>query len=158
MKCPRCNQDGDRVLETRMPQSGSVVRRRRECSNCLYRFTTYETIERMPLVVIKRDKTREPYYRTKLLNGIATACRKRPVSAEKIEAIVNEIEDVLTDRHQSEIKSSEIGRMVLDRLLEIDEVSYVRFASVYRKFTNIDKFAAELKKIKEEKRCQKKQR
>jgi transcriptional repressor NrdR len=112
----------------------------------------------MPLVVIKRDKTREPYDRTKLLNGIATACRKRPVSAEKMESVVNGIEDVLSDRHQSEIKSSEIGRMVLDRLLEIDEVSYVRFASVYRKFTNIDKFAAELRKIKEEKRCQKKQR
>jgi transcriptional repressor NrdR len=106
----------------------------------------------MPLVVIKRDKTREPYDRTKLLNGIATACRKRPVSAEKIESVVNGIEDVLSDRRQTEIRSSEIGRMVLDHLLEIDEVSYVRFASVYRKFANIDKFAAELRKIKEEKR------
>jgi transcriptional repressor NrdR len=112
----------------------------------------------MPLVVIKRDKTREPYDRAKLLNGIVTACRKRPVSAEKIESIVNDIEDILSDRHQAEIRSSEIGRMVLDRLLDIDEVSYVRFASVYRKFTNIDKFATELKKIKKEKRCLKKQR
>ncbi len=110
----------------------------------------------MPLVVIKRDGTREPYDRTKLLNGIATACRKRPVSAEKIESIVNEIEDSLSDKYQTEIKSSEIGRMVLEHLLEIDEVSYVRFASVYRKFTNIDKFAKELSKIKKERRWKRK--
>ncbi|UCG91091.1 MAG: transcriptional repressor NrdR [candidate division WOR-3 bacterium] len=156
MKCPRCGRDGDRVLETRTSQAGSVVRRRRECGECHFRFTTYETIERMPLVVIKRDGTREPYDRTKLLNGIATACRKRPVSAEKIESIVNEIEDSLSDRYQTEIKSSEIGRMILEHLLEIDEVSYVRFASVYRKFTNIDKFAKELSKIKKERRWKRK--
>jgi transcriptional repressor NrdR len=158
MKCPRCGKDGDRVLETRASQAGSVVRRRRECGECHFRFTTYETIERMPLVVIKRDGTREPYDRTKLLNGIATACRKRPVSAEKIETIVNDIEDNLSDHYQTEIKSSDIGRMVLEHLLEIDEVSYVRFASVYRKFTNIDKFAKELSKIKKERRWKKKQR
>jgi len=133
-----------------------VVRRRRECSKCHFRFTTYETVERVPLVIVKRDGTREPYDRAKLLNGIATACRKRPVAAEKIESIVNDIEDVLSDRYQTEIKSSDIGRMVLDRLLEIDEVSYVRFASVYRKFTNIDKFANELKKIRKERRWRKK--
>lgn len=112
----------------------------------------------MPLVVVKRDGTREPYDRTKLLNGIATACRKRPVSADKIESIVNTVEDILSDRYQTEIKSSDIGRMVLDCLLEIDEVSYVRFASVYRKFTNIDKFAKELTKIKKERRWKKKRR
>jgi len=134
------------------------VRRRRECTKCHFRFTTYETVERVPLVVIKRDRTREPYDRAKLLNGIATACRKRPVAAERIESIVNDIEDNLSDRYQTEIRSSDIGRMVLDRLLEIDEVSYVRFASVYRKFTNIDKFANELKKIKKERRWRKKQR
>jgi transcriptional repressor NrdR len=156
MKCPRCGKDSDRVLETRPSQAGSVVRRRRECTKCHFRFTTYETVERVPLVVIKRDRTREPYDRAKLLNGIATACRKRPVAAERIETIVNEIEDILSDRYQTEIKSSDIGRMVLDRLLEIDEVSYVRFASVYRKFTNIDKFANELKKIKKERRWKKK--
>ncbi len=133
-----------------------MVRRRRECSKCHFRFTTYETVERVPLVIVKRDGTREPYDRAKLLNGIATACRKRPVAAEKIESIVNDIEDVLSDRYQTEIKSSDIGRMVLDRLLEIDEVSYVRFASVYRKFTNIDKFANELKKIRKERRWRKK--
>jgi len=156
MKCPRCGKDSDRVLETRPSQAGSVVRRRRECTKCRFRFTTYETVERVPFVVIKRDRTREPYDRAKLLNGIATACRKRPVAAERIETIVNEIEDILSDRYQTEIKSSDIGRMVLDRLLEIDEVSYVRFASVYRKFTNIDKFANELKKIKKERRWKKK--
>jgi transcriptional repressor NrdR len=156
MKCPRCGKEGDRVLETRTSQAGSVVRRRRECIKCHFRFTTYETVERVPLVVIKRDRTREPYDRAKLLNGIATACRKRPVAAERIESIVNEIEDILSDRYQTEIKSSDIGRMVLDRLLEIDEVSYVRFASVYRKFSNIDKFANELKKIKKERRWRKK--
>lgn len=156
MKCPRCGKDGDRVLETRTSQAGSVVRRRRECGTCHFRFTTYETVERMPLVVVKRNRTREPYDRAKLLNGIATACRKRPISAEKIEAIVDEIEDNLSDRYQTEIKSSEIGRMILEHLLEIDEVSYVRFASVYRKFTNIDKFAKELSKIKKERRWKKK--
>jgi transcriptional repressor NrdR len=109
-------------------------------------------------VVAKRDRTREPYDRAKLLNGIATACRKRPVTAERIESIVNDIEDILSDRYQTEIRSSDIGRMVLERLLEIDEVSYVRFASVYRKFANIDKFANELKKIKKERRWRKKQR
>jgi transcriptional repressor NrdR len=158
MKCPRCGKDGDRVLETRASQAGSVVRRRRECGKCHFRFTTYETIERIPLVVVKRDGTREPYDRTKLLNGIATACRKRPISAEKIESVVNDIEDSLSDRYQTEIKSSDIGRMVLDRLLEIDEVSYVRFASVYHKFTNINKFAKELSKIKKERRWKKKYR
>jgi transcriptional repressor NrdR len=133
-----------------------VVRRRRECTKCHFRFTTYETVERVPLVIVKRDGTREPYDRAKLLNGIATACRKRPVAAEKIESIANDIEDILSDRYQTEIKSSDIGRMVLDHLLEIDEVSYVRFASVYRKFTNIDKFANELKKIRKERRWRKK--
>jgi transcriptional repressor NrdR len=114
-------------------------------------------VERVPLVVIKRDGTREPYDRAMLLNGIATACRKRPVAAERIESIVNDIEDILSDRYQTEIKSADIGRMVLDHLLDIDEVSYVRFASVYRKFTNVDKFANELKKIKKERRWRKKQ-
>lgn len=156
MKCPRCGKDSDRVLETRASQAGSVVRRRRECSKCHFRFTTYETIERVPLVVIKRDRTREPYDRSKLLNGIATASRKRPVAAEKIESIVNDIEDILSDRYQTEIKSSDIGRIVLDRLLDIDEVSYVRFASVYRKFTNVNKFTNELKKIKKERRWKRK--
>lgn len=158
MKCPRCGKDGNRVLETRTSQAGSVVRRRRQCGKCNFRFTTYETIERMPLVVVKKDSTREPYDRTKLLNGIATACRKRPISAEKIENIVNEIEDNVSDKYQTEIKSSEIGKMVLDCLLEIDEVSYVRFASVYRKFTNIDKFKKELSKIKKERRWKRKHR
>ena len=157
MKCPRCGQDSDRVLETRTSQAGSVVRRRRECNTCRFRFTTYEAVERVPLVVIKRDGMREPYDRAKLLNGIATACRKRPVAAERIESIVNDIEDILSDRYQTEIKSADIGRMVLDRLLDIDEVSYVRFASVYRKFTNVDKFTNELKKIKKERRWRKKQ-
>jgi transcriptional repressor NrdR len=158
VKCPRCGKDSDRVLETRTSQAGSVVRRRRQCGTCHFRFTTYETIERLPLVVVKRDGTREPYDRNKLLSGIATACRKRPVSVEKIETIVNSVEDSLSDRYQTEIKSSEIGKMVLDHLLEIDEVSYVRFASVYRKFTNIDKFAKELSKLKKERRWKKKRR
>lgn len=156
MKCPRCGRDSDRVLETRISQAGSVVRRRRECSKCRFRFTTYETIERMPLIVVKRDGTREPYDRTKLLTGIATACRKRPVTALKLEELVNDIEDNLSDRYQTEIRSSELGHMVLDRLFAIDEVSYVRFASVYRKFTNIDNFARELSKLKKERRWKKK--
>lgn len=156
MKCPRCGKDSDRVLETRTSQAGSVIRRRRECGKCHFRFTTYETVERMPLVVIKRDGTREPYDRSKLLGGIALACRKRPVSAEKIESIVNEIEDMLQDRYQTEIKSSELGQMVLEHLLKIDEVSYVRFASVYRKFKSIDNFLSELQKLKRGKKWKRK--
>ncbi len=156
MKCPRCGHNRDKVLETRGSQAGSVTRRRRECLKCHFRFTTYETVERMPLVVIKRDGTREPYDRSKLLGGIALACRKRPISAQKIESIVNEIEDSLSDRYKMEVKSSEIGQMVLDRLLKIDEVAYVRFASVYKKFKNIDYFAQELQKLKKERRWRKK--
>ncbi|MCX7994287.1 MAG: transcriptional regulator NrdR [candidate division WOR-3 bacterium] len=156
MKCPRCGYNRDKVLETRASQAGSVTRRRRECLKCHFRFTTYETVERMPLVVIKRDGTREPYDRSKLLGGIALACRKRPISAQKIESIVNEIEDSLSDRYKMEVKSSEIGQMVLDRLLKIDEVAYVRFASVYKKFKNIDYFAKELQKLKKERRWKKK--
>ncbi len=156
MKCPRCGHNRDKVLETRASQAGSVTRRRRECLKCHFRFTTYETVERMPLVVIKRDETREPYDRSKLLGGIALACRKRPISAQKIESIVNEIEDSLSDHYKMEVKSSEIGQMVLDRLLKIDEVAYVRFASVYKKFKNIDNFAKELQKLKKERRWKKK--
>lgn len=150
MKCPRCGKDSDRVLETRASQAGSVIRRRRECSKCRFRFTTYETVERMPLVVVKRDGTREPYDRSKLLAGIAVACRKRPVPAQKLEAIVNDIEDSLSDHYQTEIRSADIGQMVLERLLVIDEVSYVRFASVYRKFKSIDNFARELQTLRKE--------
>jgi transcriptional repressor NrdR len=155
MKCPRCGKDSDRVLETRISQAGSVVRRRRECGKCKFRFTTYETIERIPLIVIKRDSTREPYDRAKLLNGIATACRKRPVTAKKIEEIVNDLEDYLSDHYQTEIKSSELGQMVLERLFRIDKIGYVRFASVYRKFSNIDNFTRELSKLKKERRWKK---
>lgn len=156
MKCPRCGKDSDRVLETRNSQAGSVIRRRRECGKCRFRFTTYETVERMPLVIVKRNGTREPYDRMKLLNGIATACRKRPISVEKIETIVNEIEDSLSDHYQTEIKSSDIGQMVLDRLFKLDQVSYVRFASVYKKFRNINNFARELSNLKKERRWKKK--
>lgn len=155
MKCPRCGYNHDKVLETRTSQAGSVTRRRRECLKCRFRFTTYETVERMPLVVIKRDGTREPYDRSKLLGGIALACRKRPISAQKIELIVNEIEDSLSDRYKMEVKSSELGQMVLDRLLKIDEVAYVRFASVYKKFKNIDNFTKELQKLKKERKWKK---
>jgi transcriptional repressor NrdR len=112
----------------------------------------------MPLVIVKRDGTREPYDRMKLLNGIATACRKRPISVEKIETIVNDIEDSLSDHYQTEIKSSDIGQMVLDGLFKLDEVSYVRFASVYKKFRNIDNFARELSDLKKERRWKKKRR
>jgi transcriptional repressor NrdR len=158
MKCPRCGKDSDRVLETRNSQAGSVIRRRRECGKCRFRFTTYETVERMPLVIVKRDGTREPYDRMKLLNGIATACRKRPVSVEKIETIVNDIEDSLSDHYQTEIKSSDIGQMVLDRLFRLDEVGYVRFASVYKKFRNVDNFTRELSDLQKERRWKKKRR
>ncbi|KPJ53433.1 hypothetical protein AMJ39_04640 [candidate division TA06 bacterium DG_24] len=145
MKCPFCGFEEDRVIDSRSCQEGRAVRRRRECLGCHQRFTTYEYIERSPLMVVKRDGRREPFDREKLLAGIVTACRKRPVSMDDIEAMVNEIEAELSNPSVSEVTSLEIGEKVMERLRRVDEVSYVRFASVYRKFRDTSEFMEELK-------------
>ncbi len=148
MKCPRCSKDEDRVVDSRSAKQGSIIRRRRECLKCGFRFTTYEYVERVPVTVIKRDGSREPYDRNKLLEGIATACRKRPISREQIEGIVDKIENTLADEYKVEVTSTELGEIVLAQLLRLDQVSYVRFASVYRKFKDINEFSKELRTLK----------
>ncbi len=148
MKCPYCSSENDRVLDSRPAQDGTAIRRRRECIACGNRWTTYEYIERTPLMVIKRDGRREPYDRQKLLNGILLACRKRPVSRNRIEELVNKVEAKLSEDSQTEVSSKELGELVLERLLEIDPVAYVRFASVYRQFNSPEQFVEELKHLK----------
>lgn len=150
MRCPNCNVDNDRVIDSRPVLNGEAIRRRRECLNCGQRFTTFEYIEQIPLMVIKSDGRREPYNREKLIKGIVLACRKRPISQEKIQEIVNLIEKEMIDNNQLEIESKYLGERVLDYLKKIDEVAYVRFASVYKNFQSIDEFINEIKKIKKE--------
>ncbi|MEO0086660.1 MAG: transcriptional regulator NrdR [candidate division WOR-3 bacterium] len=150
MRCPNCNVDNDRVIDSRPVLNGEAIRRRRECLNCGQRFTTFEYIEQIPLMVIKSDGRREPYNREKLIKGIVLACRKRPISQEKIQEIVNLIEKEMIDNNQLEVESKYLGERVLDYLKRIDEVAYVRFASVYKNFQNIDEFIKEIKKMKKE--------
>lgn len=147
MKCPYCGSDENKVIDSRIVKEGKAVRRRRECLKCGKRFTTYEYIEKSPVMVIKRDGRREPFDRAKLLNGIITACHKRPVPREKIEELVDEIESAISDLGKLEVPSREIGEEVIKRLKFIDEVSYVRFASVYRDFKDKNEFFEELKKL-----------
>ncbi len=147
MKCPFCGHEEDKVVDSRAAQDGRAVRRRRECLNCKERFTTYEYIENVALTVIKSDDRREPFDRQKLIHGIKLACNKRPVSGKKIEAIVDEIEARLQELSKSEVTSKFIGEMVMEKLKEVDEVAYVRFASVYRKFQDKAEFFEELKKL-----------
>ncbi|MEO0093646.1 MAG: transcriptional regulator NrdR [candidate division WOR-3 bacterium] len=152
MKCPNCGKEEDRVLDTRVSQGGEAVRRRRECMACGYRFTTYEYIERTPLTVIKRDGSSEPFDRNKLITGIQLACAKRPITRAQIEKIVNDIELTLADEYKSEVKSKDIGEMVLAQLAKIDQVAYIRFASVYRAFEDVEQFIAEIEKSLAKKR------
>jgi len=147
MKCPYCGSSENKVIDSRIVKDGKAVRRRRECLKCKRRFTTYEYIEKSPIMVIKRDKRREPFDRTKLLNGITTACHKRPIPREKIEELVDEIESAISDLGKLEVPSREIGEEVIKRLKKLDEVSYVRFASVYRDFKDKNEFFEELKKL-----------
>jgi transcriptional repressor NrdR len=149
MKCPQCSFDDDRVLDSRPVQEGAAVRRRRECSNCRQRFTTYEYIERTPLMVTKRDGRREPFDRDKLLSGIMLAVRKRPVSRAAAEELVSAVESSLSESGRIEVTSEEIGEMVLVRLVGIDQVAYIRFASVYRHFDNLEQFVREMETLKE---------
>ena len=147
MKCPACGYTESKVLDSRSTEEETAIRRRRECLECQKRFTTYERIETIPLVVVKRDKSRQTYDRNKILNGIMRACEKRPVSFEQMESMVNEIESTLNNCMQSEISSSYIGELVMETLRKADEVAYVRFASVYRQFKDIDTFLSELKNL-----------
>lgn len=147
MKCPFCGFEESKVIDSRPTDEGERIRRRRECLNCQKRFTTYEIIESVPIIVIKRDKTREMFDREKLLNGLLRACQKRPVSVDTLEGLVDEIEGTLQNSLEREVTSEKIGGMVMDRLKDIDEVSYVRFASVYRQFKDINTFMDELTKL-----------
>jgi transcriptional repressor NrdR len=147
MKCPYCGYLEDKVVDSRPADEGARIRRRRECLSCGKRFTTYEMIESMPLYVVKRDGTRQAFDRMKLINGMLRACEKRPVALDSIEKIADDIELELRGRLEKEVKSVTIGEMVMDRLKEIDEVSYVRFASVYRSFKDVKSFIDELNSL-----------
>ena len=147
MKCPYCGYLEDKVVDSRPADEGARIRRRRECLSCGKRFTTYEMIESMPLYVVKRDGTRQAVDRMKLINGMLRACEKRPVALDSIEKIADDIELELRGRLEKEVKSVTIGEMVMDRLKEIDEVSYVRFASVYRSFKDVNSFIDELNSL-----------
>jgi transcriptional repressor NrdR len=145
MKCPQCAFEEDKVVDSRTTKEGEAIRRRRECLKCGHRFTTYEYIERVPMMVVKKDGRREEYSRAKLLGGLLKACEKRPVSREQIERVIDDIETVLFGKFRNEVKSTEIGNLVVDRLQSLDEVAYVRFASVYRQFKDINQFMSEVK-------------
>lgn len=147
MRCPHCQHKNTRVLDSRPIEEGRSIRRRRECEACHFRFTTFERIEEVPLIVVKKEGTREEYSRDKLLRGLIRACEKRPVALEQLEDIAVGIETELRNRGTSEVNSNEIGEMVMDRLADVDEVAYVRFASVYRQFKDISVFLDELKEL-----------
>ena len=144
MKCPFCNTPDTKVIDSRPADDNASIRRRRQCIKCNKRFTTYEKLETMPLMVIKKDNTREPYDRSKIESGIIRSCHKRPVSSQMVETIVNEIENRIFSLEDREIPTTVIGEMVMDRLKELDEVAYVRFASVYREFKDVNTFMSEI--------------
>ena len=147
MKCPFCGAGDDRVVDSRESREGEVIRRRRECVACGRRFTSYETIEEIPYVVVKSDGRREPFDRRKLRAGLVKACEKRPVSPAQLDAIVEEIETRLHDTEEREMGTRQVGALVMERLRDLDKVAYVRFASVYRKFEDVDEFLQELKTL-----------
>ncbi len=144
MKCPYCQHEEDKVVDSRTSKEGKAIRRRRECLECGRRFTTYEYIESIPLTVVKADGRREPYDRQKLWTGLYTACKKRPVSAERIEIIVDQIENQVQGLAEHEVKSDVIGELSMKALYQVDEVAYIRFASVYRKFKEVREFLSEI--------------
>lgn len=147
MRCPYCENDGTKVIDSRHTEDGHAIRRRRECERCGKRFTTYEKIEEMVMMVVKKDGSRQAFDRNKIMNGIVKACEKRPVSVAQMEHTVDEIERGLNNMMEKEIKSSFIGELIMDRLKKLDEVAYVRFASVYRQFTDIQTFMKEIEKL-----------
>ncbi len=147
MKCPYCAYEESKVIDSRPTDEGEKIRRRRECLNCTKRFTTYEQIESLPIMVIKKDKTRETFNRDKLLTGMLRACEKRPVSIGQMESMIDEIETTIQNTLDREVTSEKIGELVMDKLKAVDEVAYVRFASVYRQFKDINTFMSELNKL-----------
>jgi len=147
MKCPYCNNNEDKVVDSRETMDGASIRRRRECISCGKRFTTYEYIEKIPLMVIKKDGRREPFNREKIVSGLINACQKRPVSVERIEQLVSEVEAAMQKKFDREVDSNYIGELVIERLAQVDDVAYVRFASVYRQFKDVNHFMKELKDV-----------
>jgi transcriptional repressor NrdR len=147
VKCPFCLHDEDKVIDSRSSNEGKSVRRRRECTKCKKRFTTYEYVEEVPLMVIKKDGRRESFDRNKITSGILKACEKRPVSMEKVEAVVDKVERELQKSFDKEVKAQVVGELVMEYLHRLDEVAYVRFASVYRQFKDINHFMKELKDL-----------
>lgn len=152
MKCPFCNYNDTKVIDSRGQDDNSVIRRRRLCESCGKRFTTYERIDMIPITVIKRDGTREIFDKNKMIGGIMKSCNKRPVTVQQMEALVDDIENTLMGSGDREVESKVLGNMVMDRLKELDEVAYVRFASVYRQFKDINTFIDELEKLIVEKK------
>lgn len=144
MKCPSCGYQETKVIDSRLNTDGTSIRRRRECLECEKRFTTYEYVEQVPLMVVKRDGRRQPFDRKKIIAGLMKACEKRPVSIDKMEEITGEIERAIQRKYDREVDSKEIGELVMDKLAGLDEVAYVRFASVYRQFRDVNQFMNEL--------------
>ena len=147
MKCPFCGHNEDKVIDSRSSEEGRSIRRRRECLNCKRRFTTYENIEEVNMMVIKKDARREPFDRKKILAGIKKACEKRPISTQQLEELADKIEYTLQSKFEKEVEATQIGELVMELLYNLDEVAYVRFASVYRQFKDINQFMKELKII-----------
>lgn len=147
VKCPFCSSENTRVIDSRPADDNNSIRRRRLCDECGKRFTTYEKVETIPLIIIKKDNNREPYDRTKIEAGILRACHKRPISINQINKVIDEVETEIFNREEKEIPSSEIGELIMDKLKDIEAVAYVRFASVYREFKDVNTFMNELKKI-----------
>ena len=147
MKCPYCNEADTKVIDSRPAEDNSSIRRRRQCERCGKRFTTYEKLETMPLMVIKKDNSREAYDRSKIEAGIIQSCHKRPVSTQQINSVIDEIENRFFNMEEKEVPTSVIGELVMDKLKELDEVAYVRFASVYREFKDVNTFMEELAKL-----------
>ena len=147
MKCPYCYVPESKVIDSRSTDEGTTIRRRRECLECGKRFTTYEKIESIPIIVVKKDGTRESFDREKIINGLLRACEKRPVSVAAMEKIVSDVESVLYNSMEKEIESYDIGELIMNHLKDVDEVAYVRFASVYRQFTDVNTFVKEIEKL-----------
>lgn len=147
MKCPFCGEEDTKVIDSRPADEGSSIRRRRQCDKCTKRFTTYEKVEAIPLMVIKKDQTREPYDRAKIEKGVFRSCHKRPISVTQMNAMIDKIEAEIFNLGVREVKSNDIGELVMNRIEELDAVAYVRFASIYREFKDVDTFMQELKKI-----------
>ncbi len=149
MRCPFCHHNDSKVLDSRATEEGASIRRRRECTECNRRFTTYERLDQVPFMVVKKDGRREAFCRDKILNGVLKACEKRPISADQIEKMIEDIEKDVRNTTEREIASNTIGEIVMERLKELDEVAYVRFASVYRQFKDINSFMSELQRLLE---------